>query len=72
MPAEVRLALGIKPRQQLTWEIQNDGSAIVRLQPSALELFGSLKPAKRFPGLKAEKEASRLAVAQQAAKEGLE
>ena len=72
VPAKVRLALGIKPRQQLTWEIQKDRSVVVRPQPSALELFGSLKPARRFPGFKAEKEASHRAVAEQAAQEGLE
>jgi antitoxin PrlF len=71
VPAEVREALKIKPRQRLAWEIQNDGSVVVWPQPSALDLFGSLKPAKTFPGLKEEKEGTRRAVAEQAAKEGL-
>lgn len=71
MPAEVRVALKIKPRQRLAWEIQDDGSVVVRPQPSALDLFGSLKPAKPFPGLKEEKEGTRRAIAEQAAKEGL-
>jgi antitoxin PrlF len=71
VPAEVREALKIQPRQRLAWEIQADGSAVVRPQPSALKLFASLKPSKRFPGLKQEKEGTLRAVAKQAAKEGL-
>ncbi|MEO8428109.1 MAG: type II toxin-antitoxin system PrlF family antitoxin [Verrucomicrobiota bacterium] len=71
VPVEVREALKIKPRQKLAWEIQDDGTVVVRPQPSALGLFGSLKPAKPFPGLKEEKEGTRRAVAGQAAKEGL-
>ncbi|PYJ03946.1 MAG: hypothetical protein DME25_10840 [Verrucomicrobia bacterium] len=71
VPAEVREALKIKPRQQLEWTVQDNGTAIVRPQPSALDLFGSLKPAKRYPGLKSEKEAVKRLTADQAAKEGL-
>ena len=71
VPAEVREALKVKPRQQLDWIIQDNGTAIVRPQPSALDLFGSLKPAKAFPGLKAEKDAVKHLMANQAAKEGL-
>ena len=71
VPLEVRAALKVKPRQQLEWIVRADGTALVRPQPSALELFGSLKPAKRFPGLQEEKESVRRAVAAQAAKEGL-
>jgi hypothetical protein len=36
-----------------------------------MELLGSLKPARPFPGLKEEKAAVRRAVAAHAAKEGL-
>ena len=71
MPAEVREALKVKPRQQLEWIIQDDGTAIVRPQPSALDLFGTLKPGKPVSGLKAEKEAVKRLTAAQAAKEGL-
>ena len=71
MPAEVREALKVKPRQQLEWTIQDNGTAIVRPQPSALDLFGTLKPGKPFPGLKAEKDAVKKLTAGQAAKEGL-
>jgi antitoxin PrlF len=71
VPREVRAALKVKPRQRLEWLVRADGTAVVRCQPNALELFGSLKPAKPFPGLKEEKEAMRRAAAAQAAKEGL-
>ena len=71
MPREVRAALKVKPRQQLEWIIRADGTAVVRPEPNALELFGSLKPVKPFPGLKEEKAAMRRAVAAQAAKEGI-
>ena len=71
VPLEVREALKVKPRQQLEWTIQKDGTAVVQPQRSALDLFGSLKPPKPFPGLKKEKEAVKHLVAEQAAKEGL-
>jgi bifunctional DNA-binding transcriptional regulator/antitoxin component of YhaV-PrlF toxin-antitoxin module len=57
VPREIREALGIKPRQRLQWDLTKDGNAIVRAQPNPLDLFGSLKPAKRFPGLKEEEAA---------------
>jgi bifunctional DNA-binding transcriptional regulator/antitoxin component of YhaV-PrlF toxin-antitoxin module len=71
VPLPVRAALKVKPRQQLEWIVQDNGTAVVRPQPSALDLFGSLKPAKAFPGLKEEKRAIRRLVAEQAAKESL-
>ena len=71
MPLAVREALRVKPRQQLEWLIQDDGTVQVRPQPRAFDLFASLKPVKRFAGTKQEKEAVRWFVAEQAAKEGL-
>ena len=71
VPRAVRAALKVKPRQQLEWIVRADGTAVVRAQPNAVELFGSLKPAKSFPGFKAEKEAVSRAVAAHAAQEGL-
>jgi bifunctional DNA-binding transcriptional regulator/antitoxin component of YhaV-PrlF toxin-antitoxin module len=70
VPRQVREALGIKPRQRLQWDIEADGTATVRPEPSALALFGSLKIRKKFPGLKAEKAAVRKHVATHAAHEG--
>jgi antitoxin PrlF len=63
VPKEVRDALGIKPRQRLHWDLTEDGSAIVRPEPSSLALFGSLKSHRKFPGIKEEKAAMRKAVA---------
>lgn len=63
VPKEVRDALGIKPRQRLQWDLAEDGSAVVRPEPSALALFGSLKSRKKFPGHREEKAAMRKAVA---------
>jgi AbrB family looped-hinge helix DNA binding protein len=63
VPKEVRDALGIKPRQRLQWDLAEDGSAVVRPEPSPLALFGSLKSDRKFPGLKGEKAALRKAVA---------
>lgn len=72
MPQEIREALKVKPRQRLTWSVGGDGTAIVRAQPSALELFGSLKSSRKFPGRAAEREAAARAAGRQAAKEGAE
>lgn len=59
VPKEVRDALGIKPRQRLQWNVSKEGTAVVRAEPSALSLFGSLKSDKRFPGIAEEKAAAR-------------
>lgn len=69
VPREVREALGIKPRQRLQWDIQADGTATVRPEPSALALFGSLKTRRKFPGIQAEKAAIRKHVGRHAAQE---
>lgn len=72
VPQEIREALKVKPRQRLTWSVRDDGTAIVRPQPSAVHLFGSLKSRKKFPGRAAERSAVARAVARHAAKECLE
>ncbi len=71
VPVEVREALKMKPRVQLNWNIQSDGTVIVSPQPSALALFGSLKPKKPFPGVQEEKRAVQKLIAKLAAREGL-
>ena len=63
--------LNMKPRVQLDWNIQSDGTVIVRPQPSALDLFGSLKPKKPFPGVQEEKRTVQKLIAKLAAREGL-
>ena len=72
VPREIRDALQVKPRQRLTWELQRDGSAVVRPQGSALDFFGSLKSPKKFPGRFAEREAVSRSVGKHADKEGAE
>ena len=57
VPLEIRQALKVEPRQRLEWLIQEDGTVLVRPQKSALELFGSLKSAKRFQSREAERKA---------------
>jgi bifunctional DNA-binding transcriptional regulator/antitoxin component of YhaV-PrlF toxin-antitoxin module len=72
VPQEIREALKVKPRQRLSWSAREDGTAIVRPQPSAVHLFGSLKTRKKFPGRAAEREAVARAIGRHAAKEGAE
>ncbi len=72
VPLEIRDALKIKPRARLTWSLREDGTAVVRPQRSALDLFASLKSPKKFPGRAAEREAAARAVARHAAKHGSE
>jgi bifunctional DNA-binding transcriptional regulator/antitoxin component of YhaV-PrlF toxin-antitoxin module len=70
VPVQVREALDLKPNQKLQWEILQDGSALVRSKPNALELEGSLKTKIKFPGRKKEREAVMKAIAEEAANEG--
>ena len=72
VPLEIREALKIPAGSRIEWSIQKDGSAIVRPQPNALDLFASLKPSKTSPGRESEKAAVAKLIAAQAAKEGLE
>ncbi len=71
VPQEIRDALKVKPRQRLTWLLRGDGAAVVRPQPSALNLFGSLKSSKKFPGRAVERHAAARAAGRHAAREGL-
>ncbi len=72
IPSQVREALNLKPHQKIQWDIQPDGSVLVRPQPSALDLFESLKSDIAFPGIREEKEAVHRAIADESVKEGLE
>ena len=58
VPLEIRSALGIHPRQRLVWETCKDGSAIVRLAPSVMELAGCMKSDVAYPGIAEETEAA--------------
>jgi antitoxin PrlF len=72
VPQEIREALKVKPRQRLTWSLTSEGTVIVSPQRSAVDLFGSLKSAKKFSSRAAECEAVAKAVGKHAAKEGTE
>jgi antitoxin PrlF len=67
VPKEVRDALALKRGHRLRWAIAQDGAAVVRPEPSALTLFGSLKSRENFRGIKHEKAAMRKAIAARAA-----
>jgi len=70
IPLEVRRALKLSARQKVTYEIRQDGSAILRPVPQLDDLFGSLK-VKRVGTPKEEKRAARLGLARDAVNEGL-
>ena len=61
VPQEIRLALGVAPRQRLAWELRQDGSAVVRPVPSVMELAGSLKSEVPFASVREETEAATAA-----------
>jgi bifunctional DNA-binding transcriptional regulator/antitoxin component of YhaV-PrlF toxin-antitoxin module len=58
VPQEIREAMGAAPRQRLVWEAQKDGSAVVRLMPSVMELAGSLKSEVPFTSIREETDAA--------------
>jgi antitoxin PrlF len=72
VPQEIRNALGVKPRQRLTWSLTAGGTVIVSPQRSALGLFGSLKSPKKFSSRAAERRAVGNAVGRHAVREGAE
>ena len=61
VPQEIRLALGVAPRQRLAWELRQDGSAVVRPVPSVMELAGSLKSEVPFASVREETEVATAA-----------
>jgi bifunctional DNA-binding transcriptional regulator/antitoxin component of YhaV-PrlF toxin-antitoxin module len=71
IPLEVRVALKLKPRQRVSYELRPDGSAIMRPEPGLDELFGSLKLKKPVASSREEKRAARAAIAREAGNEGL-
>lgn len=70
IPLEVRQALGLLPRQRVSYEVKGDGSAVIRPVPGLDALFGSLKTKRPAATPQAEKQAARDAIAQDAATEG--
>jgi bifunctional DNA-binding transcriptional regulator/antitoxin component of YhaV-PrlF toxin-antitoxin module len=72
VPRRIRQALNVNPGQRLEWTARADGTAVVQPQPSALDLFGSLKSRKKFPGRAAERIAAMHAAAKHAARAGIQ
>lgn len=70
VPSEIRKLLKLKPRQQLDWHPQPDGSAVVRAKASVMDLFGSLKTARPFPGMAEEERSGEEAWAADAMQDG--
>ena len=71
IPLAVRRALKLAPRQRVSYELRADGSAILRPVPQLDALFGCMKPKRRVASIREEKAAARLAMARDAAGEGL-
>ena len=69
IPLAVRQALHLRPRQMVSYELQPDGSAVLRPVPGLDELFGSLKINKRPGTPREEKQAAREAMARDVAGE---
>jgi bifunctional DNA-binding transcriptional regulator/antitoxin component of YhaV-PrlF toxin-antitoxin module len=70
IPLEVRLALNLKPRQRVSYEVQDAGSAIIRPAPGLDELFGSIKLKRPVASIREEKRGAHEAVSRAAAKRG--
>lgn len=65
IPAEVRKALGLKPRQRLTYELR-DGAVLITPQPETLEdLYGFLAD-DQIPALSKQDEREKARVARAA------
>jgi bifunctional DNA-binding transcriptional regulator/antitoxin component of YhaV-PrlF toxin-antitoxin module len=71
IPLEVRRALKLSPRQKVSYQVQTDGSVIVRPVPGLDDLFGSVKLNRPIGSIREEKQAAREAMAKGAAYEGL-
>jgi bifunctional DNA-binding transcriptional regulator/antitoxin component of YhaV-PrlF toxin-antitoxin module len=70
IPLEVRLALKLRPRQRVSYEVRGDGSAVMRPAPGLNELFGSLRLKRSAASAREEKQAARQAMARDAANKG--
>ncbi len=70
IPREVREALGLRPRQRISYEVLSDQSVVLRAEPALDELFGSLKLKRPVASTQEEKQAAREAMARQSARKG--
>jgi len=71
IPRDVRVAMKLKPRQRVSFEMRPDGSAVMRPVPRLDELFGSVKLARPVASTSEEKDAARAAIADEASRKGL-
>jgi bifunctional DNA-binding transcriptional regulator/antitoxin component of YhaV-PrlF toxin-antitoxin module len=70
IPLVVRRALKLKPRQRVSYEVRQDGTAVMRPVPQLDGLFGSIKLGRPVASTREEKEAARAAIAAEASREG--
>ena len=57
------MALKLKPRQRVSYEVRPDGSAVMRPVTTLDELFGSVKLNRPVVSPREEKEAARASIA---------
>jgi hypothetical protein len=62
--------LKLKPRQRVSYEVRQDGTAVMRPVPQLDGLFGSIKLGRPVVSAREEKEAARAAIAAEASREG--
>jgi len=62
--------LKLAPRQRVSYELRQDGSAVIRPVPGLDELFGSLKLKSPVASTREEKKAAREAMGREAGSEG--
>lgn len=70
IPREVREALGLRPRQRISYEVRSDQSVVLRPEPALDELFGSLKLKRPVASTQEEKREAREAMARETARKG--
>lgn len=70
IPREVREALGLRPRQRISYEVRSDQSVVLRPEPALDELFGSLKLKRPVASTQEEKQAAREAMARETVRKG--
>ena len=70
IPLDVRQALKLSPRQRVSYEVCQDGSAILRPVPGLDQLFGSVKLGRPVASTREEKQAARAAMARAGSKKG--
>ena len=70
IPAVVRTALKLRPRQRVSYEVRADGTVVLRPVPELDGLFGSVKLGRSVATAREEKTVARAAIAADASREG--